>query len=93
MGQFGRLCFVAVHRDGAWARHTGYAVDRGPRESEAAIDPALLFRYSALMFNGHCIHYDALWLSQHRRVTLYYPSLPQSIPLIPTRLFFHRITR
>lgn len=29
-----------------------------PHESEIAIDPVLLFRYSALTFNGHRIHYD-----------------------------------
>ncbi|WP_246666119.1 MaoC family dehydratase N-terminal domain-containing protein [Aquamicrobium sp. LC103] len=30
-----------------------------PHQQEIEIDPVLLFRYSALTFNGHRIHYDA----------------------------------
>jgi 3-methylfumaryl-CoA hydratase len=48
------------------------AATRGPAEPsespefsrEAAIDPVLLFRYSALTFNGHRIHYDAPYAVQ-----------------------------
>ena len=34
------------------------ALPPAPRESRVDIDPVLLFRYSALTFNGHRIHYD-----------------------------------
>lgn len=33
-------------------------VPPGPDEWEIAVDPVLLFRYSALTYNGHRIHYD-----------------------------------
>ena len=58
-----------------------------PRESseflrEAAIDPVLLFRYSALTFNGHRIHYDAPYAVQEE----HYPGLMVHGPLQATYL-------
>ncbi len=50
-GSTGVLCFVSVEHLVTTPR--GLAI----RESHMA-DPVLLFRYSALTFNGHRIHYD-----------------------------------
>jgi 3-methylfumaryl-CoA hydratase len=49
----------------------------------AAIDPVLLFRYSALTFNGHRIHYDAPYAIEVER----YPGLVVHGPLQATLLF------
>ena len=40
------------------ARAPGPEVPAGPGEREIAISPALLFRFSALTYNAHRIHYD-----------------------------------
>jgi 3-methylfumaryl-CoA hydratase len=45
-------------------------------------DPVLLFRYSALTFNGHRIHYDRNWASDAEG----YPGLVVQGPLIATLL-------
>jgi 3-methylfumaryl-CoA hydratase len=49
---------------------------------EAAIDPVLLFRYSALTFNGHRIHYDAPYAAEGE----HYPGLVVHGPLQATYL-------
>ncbi len=54
-------------------------------------DPILLFRYSALTFNGHRIHYDVDFCRQHEG----YPNLVVHGPLIATLLldlFYHQST-
>ncbi|MBI1188042.1 MAG: acyl-CoA dehydrogenase [Alphaproteobacteria bacterium] len=48
-----------------------------------AIDPVLLFRYSALTFNGHRIHYDKPYAVEVER----YPGLVVHGPLQATLLF------
>ena len=45
-------------------------------------DPVLLFRYSALIFNGHRIHYDRDYVTKHEG----YPGLIVHGPLIATLL-------
>ena len=49
---------------------------------EVAVDPVLLFRYSALTFNGHRIHYDAPYATQVE----HYPGLVIHGPLQATLL-------
>lgn len=49
----------------------------------AAIDPVLLFRYSALTFNGHRIHYDKPYAIEVE----HYPGLVVHGPLQATLLF------
>jgi 3-methylfumaryl-CoA hydratase len=48
----------------------------------AAANPVLLFRYSALTFNGHRIHYDQPYVTQEEG----YPGLVVHGPLIATLL-------
>jgi 3-methylfumaryl-CoA hydratase len=47
-----------------------------------AVDPVLLFRYSALTFNGHRIHYDHRYVTEEEG----YPGLVVHGPLIATLL-------
>lgn len=49
---------------------------------QVAPDPVLLFRYSALTFNGHRIHYDRSYVTQEEG----YPGLVVHGPLIATLL-------
>ncbi|HKX09427.1 MAG TPA: acyl-CoA dehydrogenase, partial [Stellaceae bacterium] len=49
---------------------------------QLAPDPVLLFRYSALTFNGHRIHYDHPYVTQEEG----YPGLIVHGPLIATLL-------
>lgn len=56
-------------RPGTWRRHV-------------AADPILLFRYSALTFNGHRIHYDRPYAIEHEG----YPGLVVHGPLLATWL-------
>jgi 3-methylfumaryl-CoA hydratase len=58
------------------------ARERSAFSREAAIDPVLLFRYSALTFNGHRIHYDASYAVQEE----HYPGLMVHGPLQATYL-------
>lgn len=51
-------------------------------DREIAPDPALLFRYSALTFNGHRIHYDRPYATRVEG----YPGLVVHGPLIATLL-------
>ncbi|HRO58502.1 MAG TPA: MaoC family dehydratase N-terminal domain-containing protein [Burkholderiaceae bacterium] len=48
-------------------------------------DPVLLFRYSALTFNGHRIHYDRSWATDVEG----YPGLVVHGPMIATLLLEH----
>ncbi|MES2102036.1 MAG: MaoC family dehydratase N-terminal domain-containing protein [Pseudomonadota bacterium] len=57
------------------------AVDEGFRR-EIVPDPVLLFRYSALTFNGHRIHYDRSYVTEVEG----YPGLIVHGPLIATLL-------
>ena len=50
---------------------------------EVAVDPVLLFRFSALTFNGHRIHYDRNYASEVER----YPGLVVHGPLQAVLLF------
>lgn len=61
----------------------------GERSAHAAevrepfvVDPLLLFRYSALTYNGHRIHYDR----EYATGTEFYPALVVHGPLLATRL-------
>ncbi len=59
------------------------AAPTNPRfEREIAPDPVLLFRYSALTFNGHRIHYDRRYVTEVEG----YPGLIVHGPLIATLL-------
>lgn len=60
---------VAAEQDATWAR-------------EIVPDPVLLFRYSALTFNGHRIHYDRGYATEVEG----YPGLVVHGPLIATLL-------
>lgn len=53
-----------------------------PWHREIVPDPVLLFRYSALTFNGHRIHYDRSYVTQEEG----YPGLVVHGPLIATLL-------
>lgn len=53
-----------------------------PWRREIQPDPVLLFRYSALTFNGHRIHYDRSYVTQEEG----YPGLVVHGPLIATLL-------
>jgi 3-methylfumaryl-CoA hydratase len=58
------------------------ALPRAPHLREVDVDPVLLFRYSALTFNGHRIHYDAPYTMQVE----HYPGLVIHGPLQATLL-------
>jgi 3-methylfumaryl-CoA hydratase len=53
-----------------------------PHQCTAMVDPVLLFRYSALTFNGHRIHYDAPYVTEVE----HYPGLVIHGPLQATLL-------
>src|SRR3712207_7790755 len=46
------------------ARSNGGAEPTGPWRLELATDPVLLFRFSALTYKGHRIHYDHPYATQ-----------------------------
>jgi 3-methylfumaryl-CoA hydratase len=58
------------------------APEDGPWRRDILADPVMLFRYSALTFNGHRIHYDR----QHVTEVEAYPGLVVHGPLIATLL-------
>ncbi len=60
---------VAAQGEAAWSR-------------ELVLDPVLLFRYSALTFNGHRIHYDRRYATEVEG----YPGLVAQAPLLATLL-------
>ena len=65
------------------------AVEEGEFSAEYTPDPIMLFRYSALTFNGHRIHYDVDFCREHEG----YPNLVVHGPLTATLLldlFYHR---
>lgn len=64
--------FTPAPTDHAWIR-------------EITPDPVLLFRYSALTFNGHRIHYDRSYVTEVEG----YPGLVVHGPLIATLLLDH----
>jgi 3-methylfumaryl-CoA hydratase len=73
-----------VYRGGDLAPGTGAARKVSAEPSWARTvraDPVLLFRYSALTFNGHRIHYDRLWCREEG-----YPGLVVHGPLLATWL-------
>jgi 3-methylfumaryl-CoA hydratase len=57
---------------------TGVPEPTGEWRSELATDPVLLFRFSALTYNGHRIHYDRLYATQAEG----YPDLVVHGPLL-----------
>ncbi len=84
-----------VYRDapapGAPAPVPTAAPDNATCSREVVPDPVLLFRYSALTFNGHRIHYDRPYAMQDEG----YPGLVVHGPLIATLLLdlLHRDLR
>lgn len=90
IGVDGRLCLreeqTIVYRD--IAKTTGTPVQANPAPESADFstrytpDPILLFRYSALTFNAHRIHYDVDFCRQHEG----YPDLVVHGPLTATLL-------
>jgi 3-methylfumaryl-CoA hydratase len=75
-----------VYRDapqpGSPVREPARAPEGEQWQRTMAADPVLLFRYSALTFNGHRIHYDAPYASGEEG----YPGLVVHGPLIATLL-------
>lgn len=75
-----------VYRSDATAGDTSPAPPRAPVDAawsrEIDPDPVLLFRYSALTFNSHRIHYDRRYVTQVEG----YPGLVVHGPLIATLL-------
>jgi 3-methylfumaryl-CoA hydratase len=73
-----------VYRQGELAPGAG-AARKAPAEASwsrtVRADPVLLFRYSALTFNGHRIHYDRPWCREEG-----YPGLVVHGPLLATWL-------
>jgi 3-methylfumaryl-CoA hydratase len=73
-----------VYRGGELAPGIG-ATRKSPAEASwsrtVRADPVLLFRYSALTFNGHRIHYDRSWCREEG-----YPGLVVHGPLLATWL-------
>jgi 3-methylfumaryl-CoA hydratase len=57
---------------------TGAPVPAGEWQTELATDPVLLFRFSALTYNGHRIHYDRPYATQAEG----YPDLVVHGPLL-----------
>jgi 3-methylfumaryl-CoA hydratase len=57
-------------------------IEAAPWERTVNPDPVMLFRYSALTFNGHRIHYDYPYVTQEEG----YPGLIVHGPLIATLL-------
>lgn len=83
-----------VYREAATpgAPFTRPIVDPGKLESAVRMvttDPVMLFRYSALTFNGHRIHYDR----EYTRDVEGYPGLVVHGPLIATLLLDHALRR
>src|SRR6185369_1044400 len=75
-----------VYRDAPRPGASAPAASDAPRDEdflrELLPDPVLLFRYSALTFNGHRIHYDRSYVTEVEG----YPGLIVHGPLIATLL-------
>lgn len=52
------LVYRAASAPGPGAPEPAGVLPPGPAERRVVVDPVLLFRYSALTYNGHRIHYD-----------------------------------
>jgi 3-methylfumaryl-CoA hydratase len=76
------IVYRAAPAPGAPAPAPRPAPEGGVWRREIAPDPVLLFRYSALTFNGHRIHYDRSYVTG----TEGYPGLIVHGPLIATLL-------
>ena len=63
------------------------APDKAGWRAEVVPDDVLLFRYSALTFNGHRIHYDRRYVTQVES----YPGLIVHGPLMATLLMHHAL--
>jgi 3-methylfumaryl-CoA hydratase len=96
--QSGRLCLLEeqnlVYRDmpvGAAPLPPGEPVPEridGDLSAQVQPDPVLLFRYSALTYNGHRIHYDRDYATREE----HYPALVVHGPLLAT-LLAEQVTR
>jgi 3-methylfumaryl-CoA hydratase len=73
------IVFREAPRPGATSRPPAPAPD-GPWRREIRPDPVMLFRYSALTFNGHRIHYDHPYATRAEG----YPGLVVHGPLLAT---------
>ncbi|GAB5374595.1 MAG: MaoC family dehydratase N-terminal domain-containing protein [Acuticoccus sp.] len=71
-----------VYRGASGAAGRGEPADPGLWQRTLTPDPVLLFRFSALTFNGHRIHYDAPYVRQVEG----YPGLIVHGPLVATLL-------
>lgn len=75
-----------VYRGAASDQAPGARIDEAPQDAhfsrEVAPDPVLLFRYSALTFNAHRIHYDRDYAVRQEG----YPGLVVQAPLTATLL-------
>jgi 3-methylfumaryl-CoA hydratase len=71
-----------VYRGAGGGEAAPEPVEPAPWQRPVHPDPVILFRYSALTFNGHRIHYDYPYVTQEER----YPGLIVHGPLIATLL-------
>lgn len=76
------IVYRAAARPGEAAPAPTSAAPGAPWRREIVPDPVLLFRYSALTFNGHRIHYDRTYVTLEEG----YPGLVVHGPLIATLL-------
>jgi len=76
------IVYREAARPGAIAPPASAAPGAGAWERRIVPDPVLLFRYSALTFNGHRIHYDRRYVTEVEG----YPGLVVHGPLIATLL-------
>lgn len=79
-----------VYRPAATQTETGVVADTRDEAAEehlVPIDPVLLFRYSAITFNGHRIHYD----ESYAKNVEFYPGLVIHGPLQATLMLNHAV--
>lgn len=74
------IVYREASKTGSPARAPGEAALQGRWARPLRPDPLLLFRYSALTFNGHRIHYDAPYVTREEG----YPDLVVHGPLLAT---------
>ena len=86
LSQGGSLALVEyqdlVYRNSGGSPDKKFSTEIADHRRSADFDPILLFRYSALTFNGHRIHYD----SDYCRNMAGYPGLVVHGPLLATLL-------
>ena len=86
LSQGGSLALVEhqdlVYRNSGGSPDKKFSTEIADHRRSADFDPVLLFRYSALTFNGHRIHYD----SDYCRNMAGYPGLVVHGPLLATLL-------